>query len=337
MAPREIETVLEAYGLGPRSVRLRALKATHRAYHVRAADAAFALRQFNPYMERGHLAAQLTLADLLQETDVRTPPAVPARDGRRFVEVGGRLWAMFPWCEGRRGRKDRAADRLRLAVAAGEWIRAVTHAPPDPRWPDVMAAAGALRQRKDWAWVVPLDRVPAFARQIGALERMRCQPAGAAARRLRPAADDVEACLGEFAEAALVRGLGDLPCAVTHGDLFPANMLIAPGDKAVLLDLDCFCHEPRAADFARAVCRLWDFGAAAEFDALREAFQGAAELPSEEMASVPLLMAGYYLYYAVVHGLLYLVDDPQQRPSILGRIARETAACRRALRGTLPS
>ena len=61
-------------------------------------------------------------------------------------------------------------------------------------------------------------------------------------------------------------------------------------------------------------------------------FQKAARLALEELDAIPLLMAGYCLHYAVVHGLLYLVDAPAERPRILKRMADETAMCRQAMR-----
>ena len=330
MANAETDTVLELYGLDPPAVRLQSIEATHQAFRVVARSGEFALRQYNPYTEPQHLAAQFLLADLLQDTPIQTPPSIRTRNGQRFAEVDGGFWALFPWRQGRSGQHGNAEDHRSLAAAAGRWVGGVKQAARKPEWTEVECAAAVFRQRKDWAWVVPLDRVPEFARGIGAVDRMRRDPPKDSRQQFRETVDDIEACLEEFTTIAKEHGAADLPRCVTHGDLCPENLLIG-SEVLTFIDLDCFTYEPRAADLARAVCRLGDNLTEQRLRELLPEFQKIAVLAREEIEAIPLLMAGYYLYYAVMHGLLYLVDTPAERRRTAARIATETAMCRQAM------
>ena len=101
---------------------VRRLEATHMAFQFRIHDRVYALRQFNPYMDAEGLCVQFRLAQMLHRFGLKTSVPIPAEDGRFFVEVENRFWALFPWCNGRPGQGDRFEDLCALTSAQGTWI-----------------------------------------------------------------------------------------------------------------------------------------------------------------------------------------------------------------------
>ncbi|MHB0874988.1 MAG: hypothetical protein ACYC5O_02965 [Anaerolineae bacterium] len=214
------------------------------------------------------LDAQFLLARLLDGTPMCTPPPLPTASGEWFASVGGRLWALFPWADGRQAREDDPGEHAYLAEAAADWVRAMEQVRRAAAWQQVVEAARAFRQRKQCAWAVPLDRVPQLTREIGAFWSMHGLAAAPEHAQYLAAIAALEDCLG--------RGL--------------------------------------ALESATA-------------EAMVARFQAIAALPAEELAALPLLMAGYHLYYAVIHGLLYLEGQPEPSHTVR-RIEDEIAVAR---------
>jgi Ser/Thr protein kinase RdoA (MazF antagonist) len=307
-----------------------AVEATHAAFRVRAGDASYLLRQFNPYLEVDDLRAQFRLAELMDASGLRTPRPIRTREREPFVAVQGRLWALFPWCEGRSGSGSSHADLMLLAAAQGAWIEQSQRLPESLHWDSIVCSAWKFRQRKSWAWVVPLDRVPQFATRHRVLETARrANLSGPHGEAFLPLLDQVEAGLHEFAELLAAQRVDALPHAITHGDFWASNLQIGE-DGVNVLDLDCFTYEPRVTDFARAANWYHKQHTPPENAALFARFQGPARLTAEEREALPLMMCAHDLYYAVGHVLLFLEEqEATARSRLLDSITSEAQAARR--------
>ncbi len=336
MADRDqAQEAVARYGLCGGAGIVRQLDATHAAFQVKAGDRLYALRQFNAYTKAENLRTQFLLAELMQNAGLRTPLPVPAPDGEPFVEVQARLWSLFPWCHGRPGRAESIEDLAVLTSVQGAWVECCERLRSGSRWDDIVRSAEKSRQRKGWAWVVPLDQVPAFAREHAVIERARAEaPAGPHRTPFLQLLPEVEAAIDEFDGLLEEHGVCDLPHVVTHGDFWASNIRIS-GSEAVVLDLDCFSFEPRIADFARAANWYYRERSATENAHLFRRFQARARLGVEEAEALPLMMCAHDLYYAVGHVLLFLCEEePAAQSRLVRSIQSEARAAQRYRHGS---
>ena len=306
------------------------LEATHAAFRVRAGNRLYALRQFNPYTHVGYLRTQFLLAEQIATAGVSTPVPVRAENGEPFVVVERRLWALFPWCEGRAGTADRVEDLLALTSMQGRWIECAERLRSGPRWDNIVCSAQKFRRRKSWAWVVALDQVPRFARQQTVIERAQAEaPDGPQRKTVCDLLSEVDAAVAAFDALLEEQQTRELPRTVTHGDFWVTNISISD-ERVVVLDLDCYSYEPRVDDFARAANWYYTQRSPSENAHLFKQFQGRARLTTEEAEALPLMMCAHDLYYAVSHVLLWLEeDDPEAQRRLIESIRSEAQAVER--------
>lgn len=324
---QDAEEALGKYGIDGDVKIVQQLEATHAVFQVRAGKELSVLRQFNPYMRADDLRTQFLLAELMREGGLQISTPRAAADGEAFVEVGGRLWALFPWCEGRPGRGDCLEDLGVLAGLQGSWVASGERLRSNPHWSTVVSRAESFRQRKSWAWAVPLDRVGRFARQHKIIERGRAEVReGPHHATYLDLLTQVDTSVREFEGLLRQKRTQELPHTVTHGD-FSVNNIRIWDDRSAVLDLDCFSFEPRTTDFARTANWCYGTVSGAEKARLLERFQLEARLSTDEVEALPLMMCAHDLYYAVGHVLLFLSeDDPEEQRHLLTSIEKETKA-----------
>ncbi len=198
-----------------------------------------------------------------------------------------------------------------------------------PEWDLIIRTAQRYRQRKSWAWVVPLDRVPHFASERKLLENARLALRPEEREAVLPILDTLGTALSQLDQLLLRIGVTKLPHTVTHGDLVLGNLLFDRRTITVM-DLDCYSYEPRAADFARTVSHWRRKLTELEMRTLVKVFQSRAHLAPEELECLPLLIAAYELYYAVLHVLLMLeMEAPADRIKMLTSVEEEARAVTR--------
>jgi len=263
-------------------------------------------------MDVEDLRIQFLLAKLVQEAGLKISVPIPTKDGEILVEVAYRLWALFPWCEGRPGQGDCVEDLGVLTSTQGAWIECGERLRSNPHWETIVHAAQRFRQRKSWAWIVPLDQVPRFVSEHRIIQWAHGEAAEAPESPERnmflDLLPEVYAKICEFKELLKEQGIRELPHTVTHGDFWASNVILSDGE-AVVLDLDCFSFEPRIADFARAANWYYRERSASENADLFRRFQERARLRMEEVKALPLMMCAHDLYYAVGHVLLFLDEE----------------------------
>lgn len=321
---------LARYNLGTGAEISRQLEATHAAFRVRASGRLYALRQFNAYVEPEDMQAQFALAEGMHEAGLRVSTPVPTTDGDPFAMVGERLWALFPWCDGRPGSADRLDDLTVLVSTQGAWVRCCEHLRSGSQWNTIVCRARKFRQRKSWAWVVPLDQVPRFAEEQRVIRRAQAKAPGNAGRRsLSSLLPELEPSIARVRDLFEEQSVSELPHMVTHGDFWASNICISDAG-AVVLDLDCYSFEPRVTDFAKAANWYYRQQSPSENAALFRQFQAHAQLALEEAELLPLMMCAHDLYYAVSHVLMVLDEqDPAARSRTTESIRSEMEAPRR--------
>lgn len=323
-----LRTVLAAYRL-PGFPRVAGrLPGTQLTFRVRAGESTFVLHRCNEYTEPPDLRSQCLLASFLRRAGLSVVEPLKTKEEESFVLAGERLWMVFPHATGRRGKPNRPEDRAALAEAQGQWVAAAERVRTAPEWELIARTAKRYRQRKSWAWAVPLDRVPHFAAERKVLEKARLELRPEEKETVPPALDGLGSALAQLEQLLARAGVAKLPHTVTHGDFVLTNTLL-DGRSATVLDLDCYSYEPRAADFARSVSHCMRRVPEAELRALARAFQSRARLAPEEMECVPLLIAAYELYYAVMHVLLMLEEEGPDRAKMLAAIQEEAEAITR--------
>ncbi len=320
MTPRaDIESVLRGYGLAAEFRSVTELEATHRAFRIDVDGRSYALRQFNRFMTAADLEAQACLAVALSQAGLSTPAPLPANDERLFVQVNDRLWALFPWCDGHPGDSRQFDDLVALVEAQGRWVRCAGRIGQARHWNTILSTARRFRQRKDWAWIVPLDQLPRFVDELA-------MPALSARGPANPQGDRLRGLLPGLSEAASrLRGMLDaqsvssLPHMISHGDFWASNICISDRGTHVL-DLDCFSYEPRVTDFARAAHWWYDQHTPAENRFLMDRFGSVAGLAPEELKALPALVCAHKLYYLVGAALRFRGESDAEQAKIAKEI-----------------
>lgn len=309
-----ITGVLAEYELAAESVRSTELEATHHAYRIDADEGSYALRQLNRYMTAEDLACQCLLARGMSEAGVSTPLPVPSRNGRLFVQVRDRLWMLFPWCSGRPGDSSSLEDLSALVAAQGNWVKCSRQFQRSADWEGIVVTARRFRRRKEWAWIVPLDRLPTFVTEVALEKVLEHLPADGLARELRNLLPGIVEAAATLQGILADHGAGELPHMVTHGDFWASNTCVS-AEITHVLDLDCFSYEPRITDFAKAANWFHRKRTPAENARLFTTFQAVAQLDAKEVALLPLLMCAHDLYYLVGAAIRFAgeTEEEQQR------------------------
>jgi len=194
--------------------------------------------------------------DLLERAELGTPVRHAA------AREAGRSWLALERVAGE--RLDQCGDP-RAWEATARWL-ARAH-----------ARLAALSGGADWP---PAWQAPGVARFANAARRASVpRPAGPAA-----AAGERERSLAALAEPlALARArVAALPAAVIHGELYPANVLIA-GTRVCALDWETITRGPALLDLAALTAGRWDEPGDPLARAYREALASPAP-PADQLA-----------------------------------------------------
>lgn len=304
-------------------------KATQSVFRFNAGSRHLKLKQFSQYSRPDDLKAEFQLSRLLSDKGVAISSPISSKDGELFVEVDEKLWALFPWYEGVAGDAGSTQDLEALASAQGKWVAACANLEAEPEWHSIRQSARKYRQRKDWAWVVPLDEIPVFAEEHGTIENAAEKdtdcPHHKKLNRLLP---DLRKSLEDFRALLEENRVSELPRSVSHGD-FRANNILIGDDGERVIDLDCFSYEPRITDFARAARDYYKNLGPDDGTDMLEAFQENAKLDEEEVAALPLMICALDMYYAVMHTYLFLGESPANREKLLKKVGTDMRACER--------
>ncbi|MFC1410256.1 phosphotransferase enzyme family protein [Streptacidiphilus sp. N1-12] len=185
------------------------------------------------------IAAQHRAIAALREHGLPTAPPLAARDGRTFVLVRGRRYAMFPWVEGahRTGRSLDHAQCAALGTLLGRIHRTLAELHPPVDQP---AAVPSANPDDTWRTIDDL------------LERSRRhdpqQPFDALARhRLRERRELLAAYRHRRPGPAAAP-----PTGWVHGDFHPLNLLYRGTEPVAVLDWDRLGLKPRTEEAVRA-------------------------------------------------------------------------------------
>jgi Ser/Thr protein kinase RdoA (MazF antagonist) len=190
------------------------------------------------------IAAQHRAIAALRDRELPTAPPLAARDGRSFVLVRGRRYALFPWVDG--------AHRTGRSLDHGQ-----------------CRALGALLGRLH----LSLDAVlPAVVQPVGVpsadpvdTERTIDQLLRHITRRAVPEPFDELAAQRLHERRGLLaayghrrpRAEGAPPTGWVHGDFHPMNLLYRGGEPVAVLDWDRLGAKPRAEEVVRAATLIF--------------------------------------------------------------------------------
>jgi Ser/Thr protein kinase RdoA (MazF antagonist) len=213
---------------------------------------------------------ELCAYDLLERTEIGAPFRYAA------VREGGRTWLALERVAGE--RLDQCGDPDAWAATA--------------RW--LAGAQARLAARADGASWLPAWQAPAAARLADAARRApHLRPTGApAAARQR---ERRLAALAEPLARARARAAA-LPQTVIHGELYPANVLIA-GARVCALDWETIARGPALLDLAALTAGRWDEPG----DPLAQAYRAALPDPppaaelARDLDACRLLVAARWL------------------------------------------
>ena len=187
----------------------------------------------------GVLAAQHRAVAALRDLGLPVVPPLAARDGRTFVLLRGRRYALFPWVEGehRSGAALEPEQCSALGALLGRVHTALAQLHPPVPQPPPQPSADPAQTRRTIAGLLALarDRVP--QEPFDALAR----------RRLRERLDllDAHGHRRPAADAAP-------PTGWVHGDFHPLNLLYRGPEPAAVLDWDRLGLKPRTEEAVRA-------------------------------------------------------------------------------------
>ena len=294
----------------------------HQVYRVAAEDRPYALKVHHEYMDEETMSAIARVRAHLRASGVATPDATSARDESRFIEVDGRFCAVYEWADGEASAHDSLDALSAVAGIQGQWIAAMSTFDD----PDAVEILSRPRQRKDWAWIVPLDRLQEAVTQLDPLGQVRAFKTSASYHqeylRLLP---EIESRLAVYRTLLEDWALSEPLHGVTHGDLWAGNVLLTV-EGAIVVDLDLCSYEPPLADFARVAAWRRDMlgadGAAKMFSHLR----ASVSIHDGEIDTVPVLMAAHCLYYQIFHCMLYVREDEGQAGYLVEGLPSELQA-----------
>ncbi len=160
------------------------------------------------------------------------------------------------------------------------------------------------RQRKTWAWIVPLAETLGFLDRIGIEQRV--------GEALPPSSAEATLHLvrgGRLRVEQVSRQLSDLPGMLTHNDYGQYNVLFGRDGRVAVIDFDLLCWESPAANLARAISvaarKEWmgpfEPGLAATYLA---AYESERPLGDPERQALPALLRLFVLQYVIFHALL---------------------------------
>jgi Ser/Thr protein kinase RdoA (MazF antagonist) len=238
LAPPELSEVLALFGLKQQSIPTFVPDSVSNDNYRVETDRgpvfvkAYVARRTVERVQREHDA----IAWVAEHGRLPVNPPLLTPSGESVVEVGGGLWALFPWLEGATfQRHSLTADEAGLlgGVFAQTHAALATH------------PLETLPRNSELTW----DTATSLA-EIDSLEP-----------HVRQRGTDVELAALLRQRSALLAGptipcseFADLPESATHGDFHERNVILDPGGSvAAVVDWERFCRQPPAFELLRAL------------------------------------------------------------------------------------
>jgi homoserine kinase type II len=210
-------------------------------YRVETPTGTRFLRCYQPSRTRERIEREHAVTAWAGERGI--PVAPPLADGTRHTvfSIGGRLWAVFPWVDGRsllRGAMTPREARL-LGAMNGRLHRVLAG------WP-----AGDLHRNSELSWdtersIADLSRVDDLIRYYPAQTEEQLQVQG----WIRDQLAMLEG--GSARPAADFQGIPVQPC---HGDPHERNLVVdGAGEPLAVVDWERFCLNPPAFELLRTL------------------------------------------------------------------------------------
>ena len=225
----------------------------------------------------GAIAAQHRAVAGLRDLGLPVVPPLAARDGRTFVLLRGRRYALFPWVEGEH-RSGAALDPEQcsaLGALLGGMHTALAHLHPPVPQPPFQPSADPAQTRRTVAGLLALAR-----------DQVPQEPFDALARRR------LTERLELLAEHGHRRPAPDAapPTGWVHGDFHPLNLLYRGREPAAVLDWDRLGPKPRAEEAVRAATLFFNHPDTGVLDLPRvrryaRAYRQASGSTSEQVAA----------------------------------------------------
>lgn len=240
-AAREIAQVLSHYDLGVISQIREYRRGSRRSPKLRLESERgnFLLKRKVQGYSADHARTAHELQRLAAQASVPVAPIVRLRSGGTLLELGGSLYELFEWVDGKRFERDPAQAR-----EAGIALARLHHAFDAVGSPGRLPAGGfsdvdAVRRSLRAAEVSALRATP---------EEGRAELAATLARL-----DDHAARVAKKLSEKGLAGQLSCPC---HGDFHPGNTLWSGVALAAVIDFDSARHESVAAEVANAALQF---------------------------------------------------------------------------------
>lgn len=210
-------------------------------YRVTTAAGARFVRAHRPSLTRERIEREHGVMVWAGERGIPVAPPLGDESGRTVHRIGGTLWSVFPWVEGRsllRGAMT-AREAGLLGAMNGRLHRVLAD------WP-----AGDLHRNSELSWdteksIADLSRVDDLIRYYPAQSEEQLQVQG----WLRDQMAMLEG--GAARPAADFQGIPVQPC---HGDPHERNLMVdATGEAVAVVDWERFCLTPPAFEVLRTL------------------------------------------------------------------------------------
>jgi Ser/Thr protein kinase RdoA (MazF antagonist) len=255
MDTTDIEGVLAHYDLGTPDEAVPLDCDPGRPWKVLTSAGAFVVKECLLNRAAGDLRFEHGLCDWLAERGLPVARAVPARDGRTWVEREGRTFAVYQHLPGEPRRPRDAAQ----AGAAGRCLAAFHRL--------AGAFPGAPERRPPEPYRLPADDI-------------------AAVRRRWPERPEVERLCRTFVELDGELRRAGLSEGLLVNDLTPGNVVFSAERVAGVFDLECAFWGPVLTDLAGTA------GAFAFVERGVAGYEAEGVLPRRERRLLPLALAG---------------------------------------------
>ncbi len=210
-------------------------------YRVKTSAGARFVRCYQPSRSRERIEREHAVTRWAGERGIPVAPPIADGSGRTVVGIGGELWAVFPWVEGRsllRGTMT-AREASLLGAMNGRLHRVLAD------WP-----VGDLQRNSELSWdteksIADLSRVDDLIRYYPAQAEEQLRVQGWIRDQLALLEGGAARPAAEFQETPVQ------PC---HGDPHERNLMVdATGEPVAVVDWERFCLNPPAFEVLRTL------------------------------------------------------------------------------------
>ncbi|XEC94324.1 phosphotransferase enzyme family protein [Paenibacillus tarimensis] len=255
---------------------------------IRINDHRFVARVYNPQTKDvAQLKFEIELISYLQQCGLsfEVPEFIPAKDGRNFVEISGKLGAVVHYIEGEMPDPTRIGHVEEMGRTAGQLSAALSLFKPQEGEAQglVFHHLDSLHQLSGRQAVLKFIDSPSFA----------LEPEGI--KIVRELLEEIENCKGE---------LDALPQQIVHHDLLIFNLLIGSNDQMNgVLDFDFASWDLRALELAVCLNHLLQFGddSLEHVQSFVDQYFRYMTLNEDEIEKLPLLMRMYYVSLLTIY------------------------------------